>query len=134
MGVDGSADLRPIREERGADGRRYSTAAQSGYNLPMEDNLPGKFNGTISQCVEDERQPLLNSNWTVQGDYTGFPRTSFESDGARKRRAVIESSATSSETSEVTAIPVPFYVTLWLWCLHCLNFAFAKIFWRGKEF
>ena len=134
-GVDGSADLRTVEEERGMDRRRYSTAAKSGYNLHTQDSLPDRFNGTISPSDEDERQPLLNRYWTARGDYSGYPRTPFGSEGTRKRRAAIESSTTtSSETSEVTAIPVPFYDTLWLWCLHCLSSVFARVFRKGKDF
>lgn len=116
------------------DGRRYSTAVKSDYDLPIGDGLSDSFDGTISQSKEDERQPRLSSSGTVQGDYTGLARSSFESEGTRKRGATIGSSTTSSsESSEVTAIPVPVYVTLWLWFLHCFSSAFAKIFSKGKE-
>lgn len=134
-GLDGSTDLRPIEEENGVDGRRYSTAVKSDHDLPIEDGFSDSFDWTISQSEEDERQPRLNSSGTVQGDYTGLARSSFESEGTRKRGAPIGSSTTSSsESSEVAAIPVPVYVTLWLWFLHCFSSAFAKIFSKGKEF
>lgn len=132
-GVDGSADIRPISEEHGVDGRRYFTAVKSGYIMPMKESFSDNFDGTISQPDEDERQPLLNSDETVQRDYAAFPRPSFDSEGTQKRRAIFENSVTTGpETSELTAIPVPFYVTLWLWCLHSLSAAFAKIFSREK--
>lgn len=117
------------------DRRRYSTALKSDYSLPIEDSLSDSFDGTNSQSKEDERQPLLSCGGTLQGDYTGLARSSFESEGTRKRGAAIGSSTTSSsETSEVSATPVPVYVTLWLWFLQCLSSAFAIIFRKGKEF
>lgn len=134
-GVDGCADLQPIEEEHAMDASRYPTVVTSGYNLHIQGSIPDSFDPTISHTDEDERQPLLNRSGTVQGDYPRFPRVSFNSEGARKRRDVIDSSTTAgSDTSEVTAIPVPFYVTLWLWCLHYLSSAFAIIFRRGKEY
>ena len=132
-GVGVSANQRSVREEDAEYGRRYSTAAKSGYNLLKERKLPDSFDGTSSQFGDDEHQPLL-TNAEIEGDYTGLRRTSFDSEGTRKRRATIDSSTTtSSETSDVTAIPAPFYVTFWLWCLHWLSAAFAKIF-RREDF
>lgn len=114
--------------------RRYSTAVKSDYNSPIEDRLSDSFDGTISQSDEDEHQPLLSSGGTVQGDDIGLARCSFQSEGTRKRGAAVGSSTTSSsETSEVTAIPVPVYVTLWLWILQCLSSAFAIIFRKRKD-
>ena len=129
-GVGGSADQRSVGEEGAEYGRRYSTAAKSGYNLLKERNLPDSFDGTTSQFGEDEHRPLLNSA-EIEGDSSGLRRTSIDSGGTRKRRATVDSSTTtSSETSDVTAIPAPVYVTFWLWCLHWLSAAFAKIFRR----